>query len=84
MPNQSTMRAKAVAAELLDTLKREKLVLDWRKKQQSRAAVRLTIEEILDRLPAAFTTEVWRTKVERVYTHIYDFYFGEGRSVYAA
>jgi type I restriction enzyme R subunit len=37
---------KKVAQELLETLKREKLVLDWRKRQQSRAAVRLSIDEI--------------------------------------
>ncbi len=37
--------------DLLETLKNEKLVLDWRKRQQSRAVVRLSIEEILDRLP---------------------------------
>lgn len=38
-------QVKKVARELLGTLKREKLVLDWRSKQQSRAAVRLAIEE---------------------------------------
>src|SRR5690606_27462759 len=32
-------QVKAVARELLETLKREKLVLDWRKRQQTRAAV---------------------------------------------
>ena len=32
-----------VVKELLDTLKREKLVLDWRKRQQTRAAVLITI-----------------------------------------
>ena len=33
-----------MAQELLDTLKAERLVLDWRKSQQTRAAVQLTIE----------------------------------------
>ena len=37
---------KAIAEELLDVLKQEKLVLDWRKKQQTRAGVRVTIEEV--------------------------------------
>ena len=32
-------------------LKGEKLVLDWRKEQRTRAAVRVTVEETLDRLP---------------------------------
>ena len=39
---------KEVAQGLLQTLRREKLILDWRKQQQSRAAVRLTIEKMLD------------------------------------
>lgn len=72
---------KNVARELLDTLKREKLVIDWRKKQQTRASVRITIEQLLDRLPAVFSRDVWRATVERVYQHVFDSYFGEGRSV---
>ena len=36
---------KTVAKQLLETLKREKLVLDWRKRQQSRAGVRLCVEQ---------------------------------------
>ncbi|MGO8672419.1 MAG: type I restriction endonuclease subunit R, partial [Capsulimonadaceae bacterium] len=74
---------KKTAADLLDTLKREKLVLDWRKRQQSRAAVKLTIAEMLDQLPPAFTDELYADKCERVYQHVYESYFGEGRSVYA-
>jgi len=37
-------KAEKVARELLKTLKREKLVLDWRKRQQARAVVRLIID----------------------------------------
>ena len=48
---------KKVAQELLETLKKEKLVLDWRKRQQSRAAVRLSIDEILDRLPRSYVPD---------------------------
>ena len=55
-PNMKLTKAQAtdvkrVAKELLETLKREKLVLDWRKRQLSRAAVRLCIEQNLGRLP---------------------------------
>ncbi len=76
-------RAKKVAKDLLQKLKDEKLVLDWRKKQQSRAAVRLCIEEILDRLPKVFAPQVYRRKCEAIYQHIYESYFGVGKSVYA-
>ena len=74
---------KKVARELLETLQREKLVLDWRKRQQSRAAVRLTIEEILDRLPHSYTPELYQRKCDAIYQHVYDSYFGQGRSVYS-
>lgn len=50
------------AQELLETLKREKLVLDWRKRQQSRAALRLSIDEILDRLPRSYIPDLYRHK----------------------
>ncbi|MFH1328193.1 MAG: type I restriction endonuclease subunit R [Candidatus Bathyarchaeota archaeon] len=73
---------KKVAKELLDTLKREKLVLDWRKKQQSRANVRICIENILDKLPPIYTRDIYSQKCDFVYQHVYDSYYGEGRSLY--
>jgi type I restriction enzyme, R subunit len=75
---------RRVAQELLDTLKTEKLVLDWRKRQQTRASVRLCIEKTLDRLPEVFTPELFGEKCDAVYHHVFDSYFGEGRSVYGA
>jgi type I restriction enzyme R subunit len=78
------VEVKKVARELLDTLKKEKLVLDWRKKQQSRALVRLSIEQMLDRLPSAYTRELYRQKCQTVYQHVYDCYYGSGQGLYAA
>jgi len=75
---------KAVARSMLQTLKNEKLVLDWRNRQQTQAAVRLCIEEKLDQLPRAFSREVYQAKCDVVYRHVYDCYFGAGQSVYAA
>ena len=77
-------RVKKVARELLATLKEERLPLDWRKRQQTRAVVRLAIEQILERLPGVYTTEIFNTKCELVYQHVYESYFGAGRSIYAA
>ncbi|MBN2390915.1 MAG: DUF3387 domain-containing protein, partial [Anaerolineae bacterium] len=76
---------KQIARDLLATLKREKLVLDWRKRQQYRAAVRLMIQDVLDqRLPARYDTELYNQKCDDVYAHIYDSYGGAGQSIYAA
>ena len=74
---------KRIARDLLETLKREKLVLDWRKRQQARASVRVAVLDGLDRLPTAYTDDMYRTKSDLVYQHIYDHYFGQGKSVYA-
>jgi type I restriction enzyme, R subunit len=75
-------QVKKVAESLLVLLKREKLVLDWRKEQQARAAVRLAVEEQLDRLPEKFTTDLYEQKCAAVYEHIYECYWDDGRSVY--
>ena len=71
--------------DLLATLKREKLVLDWRKKQQARAEVRLTVEQALDSgLPESYSSTLYQRKCEEVFQHIYDSYFGQGQSIYTA
>ncbi len=76
---------KKVVRDLLATLKREKLVLDWRKKQQARAEVRLTVEQALDSgLPESYSSTLYQRKCEEVFQHIYDSYFGQGQSIYTA
>jgi type I restriction enzyme R subunit len=73
-----------VVRELLEVLKAEKLVLDWRKHQRSKAVVRAFIEQELDKLPPAYGDDLWRQKCELTFQHIFDAYPGEGRSLYAA
>ena len=78
-------KVKATARELLAALKTGKLVLDWRKRQQARAEVRVTIEKLLDQgLPKVYTPELFEQKTTAVFQHVYDAYYGAGRSVYAA
>jgi type I restriction enzyme R subunit len=55
-----------------DTLKNEKLVTDWKKKQQTRAGVKLTIEKTLDLLPEIYSTEIYNQKCDMVYKYVYD------------
>jgi type I restriction enzyme R subunit len=76
-------QVKKVAKTLLETLKNEKLVLDWKKRQTTRAAVRYTVETVLDQLPRAFTPELYEQKCEVVYQHVFDCYQGQGMSLYA-
>lgn len=75
-------QVKRVAEELLAVLKRDKIVLDWRKEQSTRAAVRVAVEETLDRLPEKFTRQLYAQKCDGVYQHVFDSYWDDGHSVY--
>ncbi|WP_275100169.1 type I restriction endonuclease subunit R [Sedimenticola hydrogenitrophicus] len=72
---------KKVAHELLERLK-EALVIDWKKKQRTKAKVESLIKDVLDHLPDAYDDNVWPKACEEVYLHVYDKYAGEGVSVY--
>ncbi len=74
---------KKVARQLLDRL-HALLVLDWRKRSSARAQIRLAIEDTLDEgLPRTYTKEIYSTKCEALFEHVYESYQGERRSVYA-
>ncbi|MBW6470009.1 MAG: type I restriction endonuclease subunit R, partial [Methanosarcinaceae archaeon] len=83
LTKKDELQVKKVAQKLLETLKGEKLVLDWRKRQQSRASVRVSIEVTLDLLPRIYTPEIYQKKCDLVYQHVYDSYFGSAQSIYA-
>ena len=67
-------QVKKTARDLLNTLKDEKLVLDWRKRQRSRALVRVTIEKMLDRgLPETYTESYFSRRLTlpfNIYTNL--------------
>ena len=77
---------KKVSKEILEKLKNEnKLVIDWRKKQQARADVKITIDDLLyDGLPKSYVTQEYQLRLDLVYRHVYDSYYGENKSVYVA
>jgi len=85
LTNKEKKQVKKTARDLLNMLKREKLVLDWRKRQRSRAQVRVTIGKVLDRgLPDVYSEALFQQKTEAVFQHVYESYYGAGRGVYAA
>ena len=64
-------------------LKKEKLVIDWRKKQQTRACVKLKIQRYLDKyLPNTYGRATFEQKCRDTFQHIYDNYSGDGESIY--
>jgi type I restriction enzyme R subunit len=83
LSQKEAAEVKKVAKALLEKLKKEKLVLDWRKQQTTRAGVLVAIQEVLDELPRAYTPELYQQKCDMVYQHFYEVYRGQGQSVYA-
>lgn len=66
-----------LARTLLATLKRDRLQIDWRKYQQSRSAVRVTIEQALDKdLPAVYDIPACQQAADAVYEHVFELYAG--------
>lgn len=69
---------KRVAKSLLDKLKAEKLILDWRLKERAKAAVKATIATIYDEgLPPAYDQGIFDNKVERTYQWVFEKYPAE-------
>jgi type I restriction enzyme R subunit len=73
---------KRVTKAQLGILKKKKLVLDWRARQQSRAAIRQFIEVELDRLSEVYTPDIFETKCDLAYRHMFDHYVGPSESLY--
>ena len=85
MTKKEKKQVKNAAKNLLKILANEKLVLDWRKRQQTRADVLLTIQTILDKeLPRSYIPEIYKEKCDHVYQHFYESYYGAGKSVYSS
>jgi type I restriction enzyme, R subunit len=68
---------KRIARALLAKLKREKLILDWRLKENAKADVRQTIREEYDDLPEVYDRRLWEEKVERTFQFMFERYPGE-------
>jgi len=74
---------KKVAQQLLTRLN-ALLALDWRKRSAARAQIRLAIEDVLDDgLPKPYTKELYKTKCDALFEHVYESYLGDGKSVYS-
>lgn len=79
-----TDKVKSVAKELLARLKEEKLALDWKKKEETRADVKVTIRNYLyEKLPEPTYSETeCEKRTQMVYFHVYDSYVDEKVNVY--
>jgi type I restriction enzyme R subunit len=85
LTEKERVQVKQVCKELLETLKAEKLVLDWRKKDKARSEVRRTLAKVFDRgLPESYGEVIYNEKCEMVFHHIFTNYYGAGESIYSA
>lgn len=82
LSDKDQKKIKKIAEDLLNTLKQEKLTLDWRKKLQARADVKVAIADSLDQLPESYTEELYNQKREKVYQHIYESYADAQHNIY--
>jgi len=71
---------KGLAKRLLSELEGN-LVIDWRKRQRTKARVQKTIDDILQDLPDSYNDAQWQHVCDNVYLHVYDKYQGNGVSV---
>ena len=76
------LTVRGAAKKLLERVE-EKLVLDWKRRQHTRSAVRVEIGTVLDaELPEVYGPELFDRKVNAIFDHIYASYFDDGESVY--
>ncbi len=74
---------KKVVRALLTKLKRELLVLDWKQRQATRAAVEVAIQDTLDAgLPEVYDRALFSRKTSAVFEHVFSAYQGDGKSIY--
>ncbi len=72
---------KKVARELLQKLK-DLLVLDWRAKEFARASIEVAIKDSLEHLPAIYDKKLYEEKCGAIFSHVFDGYYGDGKSVF--
>lgn len=76
-------RVKAVARKLMDHIQ-DRLVLDWRRKAETREAARVMVKDVLEDLPDVYDEKIWNRKADAVFDHIFASYHDDGGSVYEA
>jgi len=84
LTNKEKNKIKKVAKNLLMKLKKNGVnAVDWRKKQQIKARVKIEIEKQLSILkPKPYTKKDYLTKSNVIFQHFYDNYSGDGKSIY--
>ena len=81
LTEEQRTEVKKIARKLLEHIA-DRLVLDWRKKAETREAARVLVKDVLDDLPDAYDRQTWQRKTDVVFNHIFASYYDDGHSVY--
>jgi len=81
LSDKERTQVKAISKMLIEKMQ-DALVIDWRKKQRTKAKIKNLIEEVLDELPEAYDDDLWPKACSEVFMHVYEKYPGQGQSVY--
>ena len=82
MTDEEEQKIKEITQQLLIDL-RDKLCFEWNQKQETRDRVMESIYDQLNRLPETYSNELYDKMCAGVYRHIYESYYGNGKSVYS-
>ena len=63
---------KAVARKLYQKFTQGMLVIDWKKKQETKAKVKVIIEEELDGLPKVYNKKIFKDKCTKIYDYVWE------------
>jgi type I restriction enzyme R subunit len=83
LPEDEHQTLKAIAHELIKHLP-ERLVLDWRKNEQKRAAILALLDDVFQALPGQYEGELYVRTRSEIFKHIYESYWGNGKSKYSS
>jgi type I restriction enzyme R subunit len=81
LTDEERAEVKQIARKLMAHIT-DRLVLDWRRKAETREAARVLVRDLLDELPEAYDRETWQRKTDAVFNHIFASYYDDGSSVY--
>lgn len=81
LTEEQRAEVRKIARKLMDHIT-ERLVLDWRKKAETREAARVLVKDVLEELPDAYDPQTWQRKTDAVFDHILASYYDDGASVY--
>lgn len=83
LTGEQRAEVKRVARKLMEHIT-DRLVLDWRRKAETREAARGLVKDVLDELPDAYDRPTWQRKSDAVFNHIFASFYDDGQSVYDA